>query len=112
MRPERLRGCPKKRYRVTTQADPRYPVAENLLKQDFQADAPIARWVADITYVPTRQGWLYLAAVMDLYSRRIVGWSMSHRLSRRLVVDALKMAVKARQPGSLSNTGRSPERSI
>jgi len=98
MRLERLRGCPKKRYRITTQRDPRFPVAKNLLKQDFQADAPNQRWVADITYVPTRQGWLYLAVVMDLYSRRIVGWSMSHRMSRRLVVDALEMAVAARRP--------------
>jgi len=98
MRLERLRGCPKKRYRVTTQVDPRHPVTKNLLKQDFQTDAPNRRWVADITYVPTRQGWLYLAVVMDLYSRRIVGWSMSQRMSRRLVVDALKMAIAARRP--------------
>ncbi len=98
MRLERLKGCPKRRFRVTTQRDPRHPVAKNLLEQDFTADAPNQRWVADITYISTKQGWLYLAVVMDLYSRRIVGWSMRDRMSRRLVVDALKMAVDARRP--------------
>jgi len=98
MRLERLRGCPKRRFRVTTQRDPRHPVAKNLLEGDFTADAPNQRWVADITYISTKQGWLYLAVVMDLYSRRIVGWSMRDRMSRRLVVDALKMAVDARRP--------------
>ena len=102
MRLARLRGCPKRRFRVTTQRDLRHAVAKNLLKQDFAADTPNQRWVADITYISTRQGWLYLAVVMDLYSRRIVGWSMSRWMSRRIVVDALKMAVDARQPaGSL-----------
>jgi len=98
MRLDRLRGCPKKRFRITTQQDLRHLVAKNLLKQDFQADVPNLRWAADITYIPTREGWLYLAVVMDLYSRRIVGWSMSQRMSRRLVVDALKMAIAARRP--------------
>ncbi len=98
MRLERLRGCPKRRFRVTTQRDPRHPVAKNLLEGDFTADAPNQRWVADITYISTKQGWLYLAVVMDLYSRRIVGWSMRDRMSRRLVVDASKMAVDARRP--------------
>jgi transposase InsO family protein len=88
MRLERLRGCPKRRFRVTTERDPRHPVAKNLLKQNFATDAPNQRWAADITYISTRQGWLYLAVVMDLYSRRIVGWSMSHWMSRHLVVDA------------------------
>ena len=100
MRLGRLRGCPKKRYRRTTQREPRHAVAENLLKQDFSATAPNQRWVADITYISTHQGWLYLAVVIDLYSRRVVGWSMSHWLSRRLVVDALRMAVDARGSGS------------
>ncbi len=98
MRLARLRGCPKRRFRATTQRDPAHPVAKNLLKQDFKAQAPNQRWAADITYISTRQGWLYLAVVMDLYSRRVVGWSMSRWMSRRLVVDALRMAVEARQP--------------
>ena len=98
MRQARLRGCPKRRYRATTQRDPSHPVADNLLKQDFTADRPNRRWAGDITYIPTRQGWLFLAVVMDLYSRRIVGWSMSRWSDRRLVVNALRMAVEARQP--------------
>lgn len=98
MRLARLRGCPKRRFRVTTQRDPRHGVAKNLLQQNFTADRPNQRWAGDITYVATRQGWLYLAVVIDLYSRRIVGWSMSRWMSRRLVVDALRMAVEARQP--------------
>jgi transposase InsO family protein len=81
-----------------TQRAPAHPVAKNLLEQNFTAAAPNQRWAADITYISTRQGWLYLAVVMDLFSRRVVGWSMSRWMSRRLVVDALRMAVEARQP--------------
>ncbi len=77
MRLAGLKGCPKRRFRVTTTRDPSHPVAENLLDQDFTAAAPNQRWASDITYISTHQGWLYLAVVMDLYSRRIVGWSMS-----------------------------------
>ena len=98
MRLARLRGCPRRRFRVTTQRDPSYPVAKNLLRQNFSAKAPNQRWAADITYIPTREGWLYLAVVMDLYSRRVVGWSMSRWMSRRLVLAALRMAIEARQP--------------
>lgn len=98
MRTARLRGCPKRRYRTTTKRDPSHPVARNLLNRDFTADRPNRRWAGDITYIPTRQGWLYLAVVIDLYSRRVVGWSMSRRSGRHLVVDALRMAVEARQP--------------
>ncbi len=98
MRLERLRGCPRRRFRVTTQRDPRHTVARNLLKQNFSSDAPNRIWGADITYIPTHQGWLYLAVVMDLYSRRIVGWSMSRWMSRRIVLAALRMAIDARRP--------------
>ncbi len=98
MRLARLRGCPKRRFRVTTKRDPSHAVAKDLLKQDFSADTPNQRWVADITYLSTHQGWLYLAVVMDLFSRRIVGWSMSRWMSRRIVVDALRMAMDARHP--------------
>ena len=98
MRLGRLRGCPKKRFRVTTQREPSHPVAKNLLKQQFDAKAPNQLWVSDITYVSTHQGWLYLAVVMDLYSRRIVGWSMSRFMSRGIVVTALKMAIASRRP--------------
>jgi transposase InsO family protein len=98
MRLARLRGCPKRRFRVTTQADPSHPVAKNLLRRKFSAVAPNQRWAADITYISTKEGWLYLAVVMDLYSRRIVGWSMSRWISRRLVLAALRMALEVRQP--------------
>ena len=98
MRLAGLRGCPKRRFRVTTKRDPSHPVAENLLHQDFTAEAPNQRWASDITYLSTRQGWLYLAVVMDLYSRRIVGWSMSREISRHLVMDALTMAIGSRRP--------------
>jgi len=98
MRLARLGGCPKRRFRVTTQRDPRHPVANNLLKQNFSTDAPNRCWAADITYISTREGWLYLAVVMDLYSRRVVGWSMSRWMSRRLVLAALRMAIDAREP--------------
>ena len=97
MRQAGLKGCPRRRFRVTTQCDPTHPVAANVLKQDFSATRPNERWAADITYIATHQGWLYLAVVMDLYSRRIVGWSMDRWMSRHLVIDALRMALGARQ---------------
>ena len=98
MRIAGLRGCPKPAFKVTTQRDPKHAVADNLLDQDFTAAGPNERWSSDITYIKTRQGWLYLAVVMDLYSRRIVGWSMSRWSSRHLVIDALNMAVGQRLP--------------
>jgi len=98
MRLADLRGCPKRRFTVTTTRDPSHPVAENLLHQDFTAAGPNERWASDITYISTYQGWLYLAVVMDLYSRRIVGWSMSRWINRHLVIDALNMAIGARRP--------------
>lgn len=98
MRLARLRGCPKRRYRVTTKQDPRHWTAKNLLQQDFSAGEPNQVWVADITYIPTRQGWLYLAVVIDLYSRKVVGWSMSRWISRHLAISALQMAIDARSP--------------
>ena len=98
MRSARLKGCPKRRFQVTTQRDPLHPVAKNLLKQKFTAQAPNQLWVSDITYISTSKGWLYLAVVIDLYSRRVVGWSMNKWMSRGIVIKALKMAVNARRP--------------
>jgi putative transposase len=100
MRNAGLKGCPRRRYRVATQSDPSHPVARNLLKQDFSAREVDQRWAADITYITTGQGWLFLAVVMDLYSRRIVGWSMDRWNSRHLVMDALSMALGTRAPKS------------
>ena len=98
MRKAGLKGCPKRRFKVTTQRDPSHPIADNLLEQDFTAAGPNERWASDITYISTQQGWLYLAVVMDLYSRRIVGWSMSRWISRHLAIDALNMAMDQRLP--------------
>lgn len=98
---------PRRRIR-TTQSDPGLPVAPNLLEQDFSAQRPNQKWVSDITYIPTGEGWLYLAVVMDLFSRRIVGWAMAARMTRELVLQALRMACKQRQPaqGALHHSDR------
>src|SRR5262249_7687823 len=89
-----------KRFRcATTDSDHDLPVADNLLGRQFDPAAPNVSWVADITYIPTREGWLYLAAVEDLYSRRVVGWSLAEHRESRLVVDALELAVQRRLPG-------------
>ena len=92
-----LKGCPKRRFRVTTKRG--MTKASNLLDQDFSAATVNERWASDITYLWTNQGWLYLGVVMDLYSRRIIGWSMSRRLSRHLAVNSLAMALDQRRPG-------------
>ena len=83
---------------VTTDSNHTLPVAPNRLNQQFSADQVDQIWLTDITYVPTAQGWLYLAVVLDLYSRRIVGWAMSDSLHRQLVIEALQMALTTRQP--------------
>ena len=83
----------------TTDSSHARPVARNLLGRDFAADLPDRKWAADITYVPTGEGWLYLAAVIDLCSRKVVGWSMAEHMRTDLVSDALKMALARRRPG-------------
>ncbi len=94
-----LKAKTKKRYKVnTTQADPNLPTAPNILDRDFFASTPDIKWVGDITYIPTSEGWLYLATVIDLYSRKIVGWSMADTMKVSLVNDALNMAITTRNP--------------
>ena len=88
----------KRKFVHTTDSDHDMAVAENLLDRDFTAAAVNRKWAADITYIPTEQGWLYLAAVMDLYSRRIIGWTMSEHIDSDLVTSALQMAVSQRKP--------------
>src|SRR4030088_1122987 len=90
-RPRRMR---------TTDSRHDLPIAPNLLERNFIAAAPNRIWLADITYIETGQGWLYLAAVMDLYSRRIVGWAMRDHLRTELPLTALKMAISAQRPGA------------
>lgn len=97
-----------KQFKRTTQRDPRHAVAPNRLEQDFTATRPDEKWAGDITYIRTAEGWLYLAVVLDLFSRRIVGWSMSNRITRQLVIDALNMAITQRRPtaGTIHHSDR------
>jgi putative transposase len=88
----------RRRFRSTTDSRHSLPVAENLLNRDFQVSVPNKVWVSDISYVPTAEGWLYLCTILDLHSRKVVGWSMSERIKTDLVVQALIMAVLGRRP--------------
>lgn len=88
----------KRKFRVTTDSDHDLPVAKNLLDRDFTAARPNEKWTADITYIRTREGWLYLAVVIDLYSRKIIGWAMRADMKADLPLEALKMAIRARKP--------------
>jgi transposase InsO family protein len=99
MRQHGIAAKTKRKFRCTTDSNHDLAVAGNLLDRQFEPAAVNQVWVADITYIPTWEGWLYLAAVEDLYSRQIVGWSMAERITSRLVVDALEMAVLRRLPG-------------
>jgi len=99
MRQERIRAKTKRRFVPrTTDSTHQQPVAPNLLDRNFTASAPDCKWAADITYIPTDEGWLYLAAVLDLFSRKVVGWAMADRLQTDLVSDAMQMALEHRQP--------------
>ena len=94
-----IRGKCKQRRKVkTTDSQHGVAVAPNLLAQQFTAEAPNQKWLADLTYIPTTEGWLYLATVMDLFSRKIVGWAMNERMTTDLVARALHMALRRRQP--------------
>lgn len=93
-----LRARHKRRFKVTTDSKHNFRVEPNLLNRDFSTGLPNRTWLSDITYVSTGEGWLYLAATMDLYSRKIVGWSMDRTMTRKLTIDALEMAVKRRDP--------------
>jgi putative transposase len=109
MRDNDIRAKTARKFRVrTTDSDHDLPVADNLLDRQFDPPAANEVWLADITYIPTREGWLYLAAVEDLYSRRVVGWAMAEHRESRLVVDALELAVQRRLPeeGLLSHSDR------
>jgi len=96
MRENKVVSIHRRKYRATTESNHALPVAENILGRKFQASAPDQKWVGDITYLQTREGWLYLAVVIDLFSRQIIGWSMSESLSKDLAVDSLEMALEQR----------------
>ncbi len=98
MRAAGLTGCRGKAFVRTTRQDGAAQTAPDLVERIFISDSPDRLWVADFTYVPTGEGWLYLAFVLDAYSRRIVGWSMAEHMRAELVVDALSMAVSRRNP--------------
>ena len=99
MREDGLRAETQRRFTPrTTDSNHDNPIAENLLDRQFDAEGPNRKWVVDITYVPTDEGWLYLAGVLDLFSRKVVGWSMQDHLGWELVGDALQMALVRRQP--------------
>jgi putative transposase len=93
LRRQGLRAKAAKRFKATTNSKHNLPVAPNLLNQDFTASRANEKWVGDITYLWTDEGWLYLATVLDLYSRKVVGWAMSERMTAPLVCDALRMAL-------------------
>lgn len=98
MRQDGLKVLPRRGYKRTTQSSHKRPVVPNILGREFTAAASNLTWLADITYIPTQQGWLYLAIVLDLYARRVVGWQMSAHLSDQLTVNALTMALHHRRP--------------
>ena len=98
MRVNRILGKQKKRFRVTTNSNHPFPVADNLLDRNFEVTKPDRFWVSDITYIWTREGWLYLAVTIDLFSRMVVGWSMDNRMPWDLVARAFSMAVDSRKP--------------
>jgi transposase InsO family protein len=99
MRLNRIVALTQRKYHpVTTQRQPGAEPAPNRLNQEFSATAPNQKWVSDFTYIPTREGWLYLAVVLDLYSRKVIGWSMSQIMDTTLVETALRMALRERRP--------------
>ncbi len=103
MREAGIAAKTKRKFRQTTDSNHALPVAENVLDRQFDPAEPNASWVCDVTYIPTREGWLYLAVVEDLFSRMVVGWSMDRTMTSRLVVDALEMALTRRLKGSSSS---------
>jgi putative transposase len=98
MREAGLRAKGRRKYKPTTDSDHSLPVAPNLLQRDFHTERPDAAWVSDITYIWTREGWLYLAAILDLYSRKVVAWTLADRMTASLVCTALDTAARLRRP--------------
>jgi len=98
MRAAGIRSKMRRKFRRTTDSKHNHPVAPNILAQNFTASAPNQVWVSDITYIPTDEGWLFLASTLDLFSRKVVGWSMSASMPASLVLNALKMAIDLRSP--------------
>ena len=108
MRENRIKVVRTRKHKVTTDSNHRFNIAPNLLDQDFSATGPNQKWAGDISYIWTNEGWLYLAVVIDLYSRRVIGWAVSNRMKRDLAIRALDMAVALRRPpkGCIHHTDR------
>ena len=108
MRQNGIEAVRTRKYKVTTDSNHSFAIAPNLLDRDFSATAPNQKWAGDITYIWTSEGWLYLAVILDLYSRRVIGWAVSNRMKRDLAIRALDMAVALRQPpkGCIHHTDR------
>src|SRR5262245_33648078 len=98
MRERGLTARRRRRFRLTTRSQHRLPIAPNQLARQFAQATPNRAWVTDITYIPTGEGWLYLAVILDLSSRFVVGWAMNERITDSLTLDALTMALERRQP--------------
>lgn len=97
-----------RKHKNTTDSNHQFNIAPNLLDRDFSASIPNQKWAGDITYIWTREGWLYLAVILDLYSRRVIGWAVSNRMKKDLAIRALEMAINLRQPspGCIHHTDR------
>jgi putative transposase len=100
MREAGLKAKGRRKYKATTDSEHALPVASDLIQREFRTARPNAAWVSDITYLWTREGWMYLAVIVDLCSRKVVGWSLSERMTASLVCDALDAAVRQRRPPS------------
>ena len=98
----------KKKFKATTDSNHRFNITPNLLNRDFRADRPNRKWTGDISYIRTQEGWLYLAVILDLHSRRVIGWAVSNRMKRDLAIRALNMAIALRRPpkGCIHHTDR------
>jgi putative transposase len=107
-----LRSRRARKYVRTTDSNHNRPVADNLLERDFSASSPNEKWLADISYIPTQEGWLYLAVVLDCFSRRIVGWSMSESIDAEIVCAALRMAISRRGEASAWNLIHHSDRGV
>ena len=108
MHQNRFKVVRTRKYKATTDSNHRFNIAPNLLDRNFMADAPNRKWAGDISYIWTREGWLYLAVMIDLHSRRVIGWAVSNRLKRDLAIRALDMAIALRRPspGCIHHTDR------
>lgn len=108
MRDNDIKVIRTRKFKATTDSNHRFSTAPNLLDRDFSADQPNQKWAGDISYVWTREGWLYLAVILDLHSRRVIGWAVSDRLKQDLAIRALNMAIALRQPpeGCIHHTDR------